>query len=179
MTKEEARKLIWSRNEVLDSMSREKAQQSIFLQVKELTEYQKAGTIFCYVSTEDEVDTWSLIAHALECGKRVGVPKCIGKGKMEVREICDFGQLQKGAYGIMEPVEACPPIKKEEIDLGIIPCISADREGNRLGHGAGFYDRFLADVKFPKILLCFRNLMMKKIPTDAHDVKMDQVIFEK
>lgn len=179
MTKQEIRILIRERQRGFDPIRREIAQQSILKQVAELSEYQKAKTIFCYVSTLEEVNTWPLIAHALEVGKRVGVPRCIGKGRMEVREIHRLEQLEKGAYGIMEPAKDCPVIGKEEIDLGIIPCVSADRQGHRLGHGAGYYDRFLEKAKFPKVLLCFRTLMMEEIPTEKYDVQMDRVIFEK
>ena len=56
-------------------------------QVKELKEFQEAKTIFCYASMKNEVDTWQLIASALKQGKNVGVPLCIGKGIMEVRQI--------------------------------------------------------------------------------------------
>lgn len=178
MTKEEARKIAQDRRKSLDLWYREKASQSILKQIVELDGFQKAEMIFCYVSTVEEVNTWPIISRALEQGKRVAVPRCIGKGKMEIREIQDFRQLQKGAYGIMEPSKACPLISKEEIDLGIIPCVSADLSGNRLGHGAGFYDRFLNDVSFPKVLLCFKKQMLEEIPTNSHDVKMDQVIYE-
>ena len=67
-----------------------KADQSIFEQVKELKEFQEAKTIFCYASMKNEVDTWQLIALALKQGKNVGVPLCIGKGIMEVRQIQCF-----------------------------------------------------------------------------------------
>ncbi len=178
MTKREARKLVKDRSKKLDFWYREKASQSILRQVTELECYETAETVFCYVSTEEEVNTWPLIARSLEQGKRVAVPRCIGKGRMEIRQISNLKQLQKGAYGIMEPSKECPLIKKEEIDLGIIPCVSADQRGNRLGHGEGFYDRFLEGVKFSKVLLCFQALMLDEIPIDEYDVTMDQVICE-
>lgn len=80
------------------------------------------------------------------------------------------------AYGIMEPSRRCPILSKEKIDMAVIPCVSADREGRRLGHGAGFYDRFLDGVTFPKILVCYKELMMDQVPTEEHDILMDQVI---
>ena len=67
-------------------------------------------------------------------------------------------------------------LSKEKIDMAVIPCVSADREGRRLGHGAGFYDRFLDGVTFPKILVCYKELMMDQVPTEEHDILMDQVI---
>ena len=87
MTKKEARQQIKEWMKKLDKNYIEKADQSIFEQVKELKEFQEAKTIFCYASMKNEVDTWQLIALALKQGKNVGVPLCIGKGIMEVRQI--------------------------------------------------------------------------------------------
>ncbi len=179
MTKKEVRKLIDSRKQKLSEVYKETANQSILHQVLGLKEYQEADTIFCYVSMENEVNTWPILGFALEQGKRAGVPLCIRKGIMEVREIKSFEDLKKGAYGIMEPNEYCKILPKEEIQLGIIPCVSADMHMHRLGHGAGFYDRYLQDAEFSKILLCWKKLMIENIPVDEYDVLMDKIIYEK
>ena len=100
----------------------------------------------------------------------------IGTETGEVRQIHALDDFEEGAYGIMEPSRRCPILSKEKIDVAVIPCVSADREGRRLGHGAGFYDRFLDGVTFPKILVCYKELMMDQVPTEEHDILMDQVI---
>ena len=74
MTKKEARQQVKEWMKKLDKNYIEKADQSIFEQVKELKEFQEAKTIFCYASMKNEVDTWQLIASALKQGKNVGVP---------------------------------------------------------------------------------------------------------
>lgn len=176
MTKKEARQQVKEWMKKLDKNYIEKADQSIFKQIKELKEFREAKTIFCYASMKNEVDTWQLITLALKQGKNVGVPLCIGKGIMEVRQIHALEDFEEGAYGIMEPSRNCPVLSKEKIDMAVIPCVSADREGRRLGHGAGFYDRFLDGVTFPKILVCYKELMMDQVPTEEHDILMDQVV---
>jgi 5-formyltetrahydrofolate cyclo-ligase len=178
MTKQEARTIIKARMKHLSPEYKKKSDDFIRKRVQELEEYQQADIMFCYVSTHDEVDTWQLMEEAFQKGKRIGVPKCIGKGIMEVREIHALTELKEGAYGIMEPSGECPEMKKEEIQFGIIPCVSADTEGRRLGHGAGFYDRYLSGTSFCKVMLCRKELMLSEIPTDQHDIKMDKVIFE-
>ena len=179
MTKKEARQQVKEKIKRLDERYKEKANRSIFEQIKDLKEYKEAKTIFCYVSMKDEVDTWKIIELALNQKKIVGVPLCIGKGIMEVRRITSLLDFEEGAYGIMEPSKKCPILPKENIDMAIIPCISADKERKRLGHGAGFYDRFLENTTFPKILLCYEELMLDEVPIEEHDILMDQVIFEK
>lgn len=179
MTKRQIRQMIQSKRQTLSEEYKESANQSILRQILELKEFQEADTIFCYVSTEDEVNTWPILGFALKQGKRVGVPICIKKGLMEVREIQSFEDLEHGYYGIMEPKKDCKVLSKNEVQLGIIPCVSADIHGNRLGHGAGFYDRYLEDTKFLKVLLCWKNLMCESIPMDSYDIQMDTVIFDK
>lgn len=177
MTKQEARALIKERIRQFDPMEKEKADQGIYHQVMESSEYKKAHTIFCYVSTQDEVNTWPIIARALEDGKEVSVPLCVGKGIMEARKIKNLKDLKKGAYGIMEPKEECLKVSKDQIDFAVIPCVGADKEGRRLGHGAGFYDRFLRDSRFFKMMICYEKMMFEKVPTEGHDIVMDQVIY--
>ena len=160
MTKKEARQQIKDKIKQLDKQYIKEADQSIFDQIKELKEYKEAETIFCYASMENEVDTWPLIALALDQGKTVGVPLCIGKG-------------------IMEPSKQCKVLPKEQIDMAVIPCVGADKEGHRLGHGAGFYDRFLRGTQFPKIMICYRKLLLDKVPIEEHDILMDRVIYDR
>lgn len=140
------------------------------------TDYQNANVIFCYVSFGKEVNTIPILKHALKTGKRVGVPLCTGKGIMEVREIHSLKDLKSGAYGILEPKKQTTRMEKADIDYGIIPCVSADRQGRRLGHGAGFYDRYLEGAHFTKVILCFEEIMTLEVPVDEHDIEMDQVV---
>ena len=72
MTKEQARRLVGSRKKQLEPLYIEQANQSIFQKLIQMEEYQQAETIFCYVSTAEEVNTWPVIGHALECGKSDG-----------------------------------------------------------------------------------------------------------
>ena len=179
MTKKEARQQIKDKIKQLDKQYIKEADQAIFEQIKDLKEYKEAETIFCYASMENEVDTWPLIALALKQGKTVGVPLCIGKGIMEIRQIQTLADFEKGAYGIMEPSKQCKVLPKERIDMAVSPCVGADREGHRLGHGAGFYDRFLQGTQFPKIMICYRELLLDKVPTEEHDILMDRVIYDR
>ncbi len=139
-------------------------------------DYQKADAIFCYVSFGKEVVTMPIIEDALQAGKRVGVPLCRGNGVMDVHEITSLAQLQPGSYGILEPDAQTPIMDVSEIDFAIIPCVSCNVRGERLGHGAGYYDRYLCRGHFTKAILCFDEMMEDEIPTDEHDVLMDVVV---
>ncbi|MEW8994152.1 5-formyltetrahydrofolate cyclo-ligase [Clostridium sp.] len=180
--KEEKKKL---RNEVMKriaELSKEytlEADKKIYKKVINLKEYKEANTIFCFVSTEDEINTRNIIESALESGKRVGVPRCIGKGIMEVCEIKGYTSLKDGKYGILEPKEECPLIGSEEIDFAIIPCVSCSEEGYRLGYGGGYYDRYLEHATFTTAVICREKIICDYIPRDEHDIKIHRVITDK
>lgn len=155
-----------------------RADQKIFENVIGLNEYKAADTVFCYVGTANEIDTMPILMHALESGRRLGVPKCVSKGIMEVYEIKSIEDLAVGAYGIMEPVQGCRRLSPKEIQFVCVPCLTCSSDGKRLGFGGGFYDRYLQHVKCPKAVLCRGEVMDENIPMDIHDLVMDIVVTE-
>lgn len=60
----------------------------------------------------------------------------------------------------------------------IIPMAAADRSGNRLGYGKGFYDRFLSESNAFKAGLVFSDFIFSEIPTESFDEKLDAIITE-
>lgn len=155
------------------------ADYAIFENIKALDQYRQARTVFCYVSTETEIDTIPLLKDILESGKTLGVPKCISKGVMQVYRIESLNELKPGSYGILEPEEGGKLIGPERIDLAIIPCLCCDKKGRRLGYGGGYYDRYLKKGDFVKVVLCREKLIKEEVPIEAHDIPMDFVISEK
>ncbi|WP_085832057.1 5-formyltetrahydrofolate cyclo-ligase [Clostridium merdae] len=140
--------------------------------------YQKANTIFCFVGTPSEINTSLVIEQAFADGKRVAIPLCLGKGIMEAREIHSLSELHSGMMGILEPAAESKLVYPDEIDFAILPCVSCDRKGNRLGYGGGYYDRFLEQATFCSILICRERLLCEKIPTEPHDIAVRTVITE-
>lgn len=140
---------------------------------------QGARTLFCYISVGREPDTRAFLQKMLAEGRRICVPRCKKGGVMEARQITDFTQLRPAPFGLLEPGEDRPLVPPEEIDLVVAPCVSAGRDHRRLGHGAGYYDRFLAPLTCPVLCLCRENLLREGLPVDATDVRMDAVITEK
>ena len=86
-------------------------------------EYRQAHTIFAYWSTDEEIDTHAILADARQRGKRVCVPKCLKGHRMIARQICSEADLTEQTFGIPEPVEQCPEIAPEEIDLRQEPAL--------------------------------------------------------
>jgi len=141
-----------------------------------LDEYKNAETIFTYVSVGAEADTRLFIRRAICDGKTVCVPKCYERGKMEAIKIASLDELTLGRYGIPEP-QSGETVPFSDIDFAVIPCLCADPCGNRLGHGAGYYDRFMADFHGFSLILCRKELKVDLVPVEAHDIPADKVIF--
>jgi len=141
--------------------------------------YKDSDVIFCFIGVGNEPDTKAIIEDALLRGKTVLVPRCIDDKTMEAVRITDYDKcLKRGFYGLLEPVEGLPVANKNEIQYGIIPCVSCDSKGNRLGHGKGYYDRYLEGMNIPCSLLCFKEIMVEegRIPMDEFDYPIDDVI---
>lgn len=175
--KKQLRKQIKEKAFSLDEQYCQLASQEILDKVEHLSAYENATVVFCFVGAKGEVDTLPFIEEALEAGKRVCVPLCIADGIMEAREITNINvDLLPGMLGILEPGEKAPLVKKEEIDFAVIPCVTCDHKGNRLGHGKGYYDRYLQDSHFAAAIVCFEKLISEDIPMDDFDRKIGTVI---
>ncbi|MBR2545613.1 MAG: 5-formyltetrahydrofolate cyclo-ligase [Erysipelotrichaceae bacterium] len=174
MNKRELRQLI--RNKQLSGKYIHDASERIQKKVIDSEEFISSKKIFCYISVAGEVSTDRIISKALKT-KEVYVPKCIAKGVMKAVRIDNVDGLVKNRYGIPEPDNT--DITADEFDLIIVPCLCAGKNGERLGHGAGYYDRFLKDSKGRTVCLCFEGRIRDDIIMDDNDIYMDQVVTEK
>lgn len=141
--------------------------------------YKSSATIFSFVSFKDEVDTHKFIIRALADGKTICVPKVASKKEgMKTYKINSFDNLKTGYFGILEPKDDCLEILPEHIDFILMPGVAFDHKGGRVGYGAGFYDRFLSNLKkdVPKIAIAYDIQLIDKVPTDEFDVKIDGII---
>lgn len=163
----------------LDSEYREACDNSIaqFLFLSE--EYSFAKEIFVYVSARSEVDTFAVINRALADGKKVAVPHC-RDGLMNFYYIGSTDELVCSQFGIptVDVNKAVIAVPCDET-LCVVPALSFDREGNRLGYGGGYYDRFLALNKVKTAGLCREVSVADSLPAEKYDVKIDCVITEK
>lgn len=140
--------------------------------------YKSAQTIFLYITMANEIDTINFIAQASNDGKRICAPKCYKDGTMEARKISGLNDLALGYVGISEPKDHCPVIPKDELDLILVPCLTVDQNGYRLGYGGGFYDRYLKDYKGISVALCRDKQIIKKIPTEGFDIPVGYYVTE-
>lgn len=142
--------------------------------------YQEAELIFTYVSTDFEVDTWEIIKMSLKNNKRVSVPVITDykNREMIISEIKDVSKLEKNKWGIYQPKKGnILEMKKDTIDLMLIPGVAFDKKGNRLGKGKGFFDKFLTNVKnIPVLGLAFSLQIVSSIPVIQTDIPVSKVV---
>lgn len=166
----------FTRRQVSESSER------IILKLLDHPWYRDCGTLFTYVSMEKEVETHRLIEKAISDGKRVCVPRVVPKQHMLAVPITNpAADLEKGFFGVLEPVAQLQPVPQQEIDLVIVPGIAFDREGYRIGYGGGYYDKYLKTLpsRCRTIGLVFHAMLAEKVPREAHDKKVMLVITEK
>lgn len=152
-----------------------KKSEEVFSVVELTGVFQEAKKIFIYYSMKDEVSTFSFIKK-WNIEKEFYLPVVQGDNLKFRRYISDT-DLKKSAFGVLEPTgEDCKDLSK--IDLIIVPGIAFDVKKNRLGHGRGYYDKFLLNMKKPKMGVCFDFQLLDSVPVEGHDITMDYIISE-
>jgi 5-formyltetrahydrofolate cyclo-ligase len=148
-----------------------------------LKEYAGARLLVSYCAKDDEVQTRAIIERALKDGKRVAVILTDKRSKtLNFSEIQSFDDdLAPGTFGILEPKqERIRPVSLAEADIVLVPLLAWDDKGQRLGYGAGYFDRALAGAKrITKVGLALESQRLPNIPMSWHDVPLDIVVTEK
>ena len=151
--------------------------------LSELPFYKKAKMIMVYYPLRGEVDILRKIRRDLG-SKRFCFPVMDLEAKnLRIFEISnlekDFGP---GPRGVMQPdTQSSKEVDVKDIDMVIVPGLAFDRKKNRLGRGAGFYDRFLQNVTTPtkKVGIAFEFQILENLPTNlSWDQKVDTVVSE-
>ncbi len=139
--------------------------------------WERAKSVFCFYSLPSEPDTKKIIDSALAQGKMLCLPKCREGGQMSLHIIKSLDELQKGAYGILEP-QGNNIAGAQDIDLAILPCLAAAEDGSRLGKGGGYYDRFLENYNGVTVVMCQDELIFEngEIPMDRHDIYAQYIL---
>jgi 5-formyltetrahydrofolate cyclo-ligase len=142
-----------------------------------LAVFVRAKTLGCYVSVKGEVDTRTVIQTALSRGKLTCVPLTSRNRALQHVQIESLDDLSPSGFGLLEPLNLSgSEVLSSALDLIIVPGIAFDPRGNRIGFGAGFYDRYLEKTPATKIGLAYDFQILEKVPLEPHDIALDIIV---
>lgn len=146
-------------------------------QVLNLAEYQSSKVVGSYFGVRGEIDPSSLVSSS---EPQHAFPVVQPDGKLSF--IIPDGPLKNGSYGIPEPVLGLK-VDPEDLDMVLVPLVAADLSGNRIGHGAGFYDKtfsFRKNKNAPYLVgLAHEFQIVPSLNPEPWDVPLDAIITEK
>ena len=176
MEKKELRKWIREQKRAMTPQMVAQASAELAQKLFATSFYQNADTIYGYLPYNQEVRTVPILERALQDGKRVAVPKVYGDS-MRFIYLEDLTQVAPSEMGIPEPI-LDEPVAEDSTALVLMPGLAFDKNGNRMGYGGGFYDKFLAaEPAHPTVALCYGFQMVDAIPTDYYDIPVDLVLW--
>lgn len=182
MDKKSYRELIKQKRSLLDVEIKKEFDSNIRNMLFQTKEYKACETLFIYISIGGEVDTHEIINKSLALGKRVFVPKVNRNTKdMNAIQIDSINDLvEVPPFNILEPKENSKVISEDSIDLIIVPGLAFSKNGDRLGYGGGYYDKFLKhNTKSPRIALAYEFQIFDSIPIEVYDEKVSHIISER
>lgn len=135
-------------------------------------DFIEAKTVMLYSSLPDEVQTIEFI-EKWRHKKRIILPTVVGDDIIPV-ELTDDTDFAIGDFNILEPQNK--PYNGS-YDLIIVPGVAFDKDGNRIGRGKGYYDRFLSKhIDIKRIGICFDFQLIERVPTEDNDIRMHEII---
>ncbi|MDR1464123.1 MAG: 5-formyltetrahydrofolate cyclo-ligase [Oscillospiraceae bacterium] len=168
------RQALLARRAALPQEERRRASAAMAAALERSPLFEAADCLLGYMPMGSEPDLRSLLALALRRGKRLALPRCEAGGQLRfycLPDLAEMESLAPGSYGIPEPdPERLTELNPAEAALCLVPGLSFDGSGYRLGYGKGYYDRFLR--RFPGVALgvCYEQLREERLPREAHDL---------
>ena len=169
------RKHLLEKRDATSAEIREISSNKISQNLKQIDLFNDSQNIASYFPIGSEVNTNHIMLDILEQGKNLLLPKIVNDN-LEFYVIPNLGKLEKGQFDIMEPKDSCE--RAEKIDCVLVPTIGISKSGDRLGYGRGYYDKFLSSTDAVKISLTYSKQIVKSIPNESHDIKIDLIITE-
>jgi len=143
--------------------------------------YQSAKVIMLFLSMPDEPQMMNMIEHAWQQGKTVCVPHMREQfGLMDAAKIDNMDGLVRGRFNLMVPdPTTLNVVDPQLIDIIVVPAVAYDYEGNRLGMGAGYYDRFIPHARRAvRIGAIWSTQIIDRVPTGQYDQSVHYLLLE-
>ena len=156
---------------------RQESSQVICQKLWDLICKNKYQTIHTYLPFRDEVNIHPFIQKAYTQGLTVVTPKTLKNRMLKNIVFAGYDNLEEGKFGTLHPMGELE--YEGTYDVILVPGLAFSKEGKRLGFGAGYYDNFLSQHKNArKIGIAYSVQLFEDIPTEAHDIQLNQIITE-
>ena len=180
--KNELRKTYRAKRAALPSDEKAEMDAAICSRLASLISIRYADEILSFSPLAGEIDVTAFNLYALKNGKELYLPRCVkGTPEMNFHLVDSLDCLEAGSFSISEPSPDAPIWKNEQGKRAvcIIPAMSYDRNGYRLGYGKGYYDRHLSSKSALKIGVCYTDFLSDSIPRGRYDLAVDVIVTEK
>ncbi len=171
--KKALRKLIAQRKAQYSLAQCEALSAVLIEQLERHPRFVESHIVLLYYSLPDEVYTHELVKRWYQ-EKTILLP-VVKEDELELRYYTGEEDLRIGSYGIKEPIGRLFTDYRK-IELAVVPGVSFDKDGNRLGRGKGYYDRLLPKLSSYNIGICYAFQMSDNIPCETFDRKMDAIL---
>lgn len=180
MTKDELRKALKEKRASIPPEEKKELDQAIIGQILASEAYQNADILLLYAPIQSEINLLPLVRSARKDGKSVAFPRCDAEqGTMQFYLLLEDARLTPGAYGIPEPPSDAPLCIPSDRSLCILPALTFDPFGMRIGYGKGYYDRFLTTFRGITAGALYEKMMIKRVPAEPHDLPAELLFTER
>ena len=170
--KQSMRELLIQKRRMMSAEERTAQSELILSQLEKMTVFREAKTVLLYYPKNNEVDVLPLFKR-YKRDKVLLLPVTHRNG-MTANPYEGNDKMHRGKVGIPEPTT--PPFEGN-IDVIIVPAVAFDQEGNRLGRGGGYYDRFLKKQSHATFIgVGYDFQLVDEVPVRKHDQKMHRII---
>jgi 5-formyltetrahydrofolate cyclo-ligase len=182
-TKAALRREMIARRDALPAAERDRIAAELVLRIATLPRYAAARSVLATMAIGSEWNTRLFLDRARADGKAIVLPRITAPPRhLELHVVRDLDHdLIPGIWDIPEPDPArCERVCIAEVDFALVPALAVDRDGYRIGYGAGYFDRLLAGRTASTY--CVVGLpsafVVESLPHEAHDQPLDLIVDE-
>lgn len=180
LQKKELRRAYKSRRKNISGAEKESFDADICRNIINSDAFKAADVILTYYPIGSEINITPIAECALYLGKAVAYPICDTETcTLTFRYVDSLSELVIGSYSIHEPQNSAKLFTGAESPLCIVPALSVDKQGFRLGYGGGYYDRFLSNFKGHSVVAVYHSFIADELPRNKYDVPVEFIATER
>lgn len=176
--KEELRKRIAGLRRAVPAEARARRASAACARLEEIDAFREAKVIAAYAPLKFELDCQPAVQAARVRGATIGLTRVVpGTSELTLHVHGADDELHESGFMVMEPAADAPRLDLASVDVVLVPGLGFDEQGQRLGFGKGFYDRFLPGLpNAVRIGLAFDFQLLAEVPATDRDAPLDWLV---